>query len=98
MSKDRNKENIVYIGQKSAMNYVMACFAIIQGGSKDIIIKARGRAISRAVDVAEILRSRFLENQVNIKKIETGTEVIESKDRGNFSVSTIEITLELKDK
>ena len=89
------KENIVYIGQKSAMNYVMACFAIIQGGSKDIVIKARGRAISRAVDVAEILRSRFLENQIKITKIETGTEIIESKDRGNFSVSTIEITMTL---
>ena len=89
------KENIVYIGQKSAMNYVMACFAIVQGGSNEIVIKARGRAISRAVDVAEILRSRFLENQVKIKEIVTGTEVIESKDRGNFSVSTIEITLEL---
>ncbi len=91
-------DNVVYIGQKSAMNYVMACFAIIQGGSKDIVIKARGRAISRAVDVAEILRSRFLENQVKIGKIETGTETIHSKDRGDFSVSTIEITLELTKK
>ena len=91
----KNKENIVYIGQKSAMNYVMACFAIVQGGSNEIVIKARGRAISRAVDVAEILKSRFLENQVKIEDIITGTEVIESKDRGNFSVSTIEITLQL---
>ncbi|MFX0135046.1 MAG: DNA-binding protein Alba [Candidatus Hodarchaeota archaeon] len=94
----KEHDNIVYIGQKSAMNYVMACFAIIQGGSKDIIIKARGRAISRAVDVAEILRSRFLENQVKIKDILTGTETISSKDRGDFSVSTIEITLELLKK
>lgn len=94
----RIKENIVYIGQKSAMNYVMACFAILQTGSNEIIIKARGRAISRAVDVAEILRSRFLENQVSVKNIITGTEVIESKDRGNFSVSTIEITLEVVKK
>jgi DNA-binding protein len=98
MSKDRIKENVVYIGQKSAMNYVMASFAIIQGGSKDIIIKARGRAISRAVDVAEILRSRFLQNQVKITKIETGTETIQSKDRGDFSVSTIEIILTLNKK
>ncbi|NVM01563.1 MAG: DNA-binding protein Alba [Candidatus Helarchaeota archaeon] len=96
MSKPR--DNIVYIGQKSAMNYVMACFAIIQGGSNDIVIKARGRAISRAVDVAEILRSRFLQEQVKIKDIITGTETIHSKDRGDFSVSTIEITLELTKK
>ena len=89
------RENIIYIGQKSAMNYVMACFAVIQGGSEEIIIKARGRAISRAVDVAEILRSRFLADQVKIKSIETDTETIHSKDRGDFSVSTIDIILEL---
>ncbi|MHA1145393.1 MAG: DNA-binding protein Alba [Candidatus Helarchaeota archaeon] len=94
MSKD---ENVVFIGQKPAMNYVMACFAIIQGEkSKEIIIKARGRAISRAVDVAEILRTKFMQGQIEIVDIKTGTETIESKDRGNFSVSTIEITLTKK--
>ena len=75
------------------MNYVMACFTVIQSGQKELIIKARGRAISRAVDVAEILKNRFMQNQINIKNITIGTETIESKDRGTFSVSIIEITI-----
>ena len=78
------------------MNYVMACFTVIQSGSKEIIIKARGRAISRAVDVAEILKNRFMQNQIEIKDIIIGTETIESKDRGTFSVSTVEIIIEVK--
>ena len=90
------KENEIFIGQKTAMNYVMACFTVIQSGSKEIIIKARGRAISRAVDVAEILKNRFMQNQVEIKTIEIGTETIESKDRGTFSVSTMEIVIKMK--
>ena len=87
------KENVIFIGRKTAMNYVMACFTVIQSGQKELIIKARGRAISRAVDVAEILKNRFMQNQINIKNITIGTETIESKDRGTFSVSIIEITI-----
>ena len=77
------------------MNYVMACFTVIQSGQKEIIIKARGRAISRAVDVAEILKHRFMQGKIKINDILIGTETIESKDRGTFSVSTIEIILEV---
>ena len=90
------KDNEIFIGQKTAMNYVMACFTVVQSGAKEIIIKARGRAISRAVDVAEILKNRFMQNQVEIKNIEIGTETIESKDRGTFSVSTVEIVIKVK--
>lgn len=90
------KENVIFIGRKDTMNYVMACITVIQGGQNEIILKARGRAISRAVDVSEILRNRFLKDQIDVKKIEIGTETIESKDRGKFSVSTMEITLAKK--
>ncbi|MHA1266788.1 MAG: DNA-binding protein Alba [Candidatus Helarchaeota archaeon] len=89
------KENVIFIGRKTAMNYVMACFTVIQSGQKEIIIKARGRAISRAVDVAEILKNRFMQGSIKIKDIIIGTETIESKDRGTFSVSTIEIIIEV---
>jgi len=90
------KENVIFIGRKDTMNYVMACITVIQGGQNEIILKARGRAISRAVDVSEILRNRFLKDQIDVKNIEIGTETIESKDRGKFSVSTMEITLKKK--
>ncbi|MBD3227432.1 MAG: DNA-binding protein Alba [Candidatus Lokiarchaeota archaeon] len=89
-------ENIIYIGRKPAMNYVMACFTVIQKNLKKLILKARGRAISKAVDVIEILRNRFMKDQVSIESIETGTEQIESEDRGTFSVSTIAITANIK--
>ena len=95
--KDRkDRDNSIYIGQKDTMNYVLACITAVQAGSKVLILKARGRAISRAVDVAEICRNRFMKDQLNIDKIEIGTEQIQSKDRGTFSVSTIEITLNFK--
>ena len=92
MSK-RKQDNSVFIGQKGSMSYVMAVFSILQADHKEVVLKARGRAISRAVDVAEIVRKRFMSGKIDVKEIVTGTEVIESKDRGNFSVSTIEITL-----
>ena len=95
MNLSDRKENVIFIGQKTAMNYVMACFTVIQAGMKEIVIKARGRAISRAVDVAEILKNRFMQNQVKITGVVIGTETIESKDRGAFSVSTMEITIEV---
>ncbi|MHA1310882.1 MAG: DNA-binding protein Alba [Candidatus Helarchaeota archaeon] len=93
---DKSEENVIFIGRKAAMNYVMACFTVIQSGVKELVIKARGKSISKAVDVLEILKNRFMKDQIVIDKIETGTEQIESKDRGTFSVSTIEITAKIK--
>ncbi|NVM01479.1 MAG: DNA-binding protein Alba [Candidatus Helarchaeota archaeon] len=95
-SEKRERDNSIYIGQKDTMSYVLACITAVQAGAKDLILKARGRAISRAVDVAEICRNRFMKDQVQIEKIEIGTEQIQSKDRGTFSVSTMEITLKFK--
>jgi DNA-binding protein len=94
---DKKAENIVFIGQKTAMNYVMACLTVIQAGFNEVILKARGKAISRAVDVAEILRNRFMKDKLDVKSIITGTEVLEREDRGKFSVSTIDIILETKE-
>jgi DNA-binding protein len=76
------------------MNYVLACITLFHGGAKEVIIKARGRAISRAIDVAEVVRRRFLPD-VKITKIGIGTDQMMSQE-GNAptNVSTIEITLE----
>lgn len=93
---DKKKDNIVFIGQKTAMNYVMACLTVIQTGFKEITLKARGKAISRAVDVAEILKNRFMKDKIEVKSIETGTEVLERQDQGKFSVSTIDIIMKIK--
>ena len=87
--------NSVLIGRKPVMNYVLACITFFHGGAKEVSIKARGRAISRAIDVAEVIRRRFLPN-VKIARISIGTDQLAPHDEGNglTNVSTIEIVLE----
>lgn len=84
----------VLIGKKPIMNYVLACITFFHGGAKEVSIKARGRSISRAIDVAEVVRHRFLPD-VKIKSIGIGTDQLLSQDEGEqtTNVSTIEITL-----
>lgn len=87
------EDNTVYIGRKPAMNYVLAVVTQFNsGGSSEVIIKARGRAISRAVDVAEIVKRRFLPN-VETASIVTATEEITREDGSQTAVSSMEITL-----
>jgi archaea-specific DNA-binding protein len=76
------------------MNYVLACITFFHGGAKDVSIKARGRAISRAIDVAEVIRHRFLPD-AKIKSITIGTDQLLPQEEGNSptNVSTIDITL-----
>lgn len=87
-------DNTVFIGKKATMNYVLAVVTQFNAGNNEVIIKARGRAISRAVDVAEIVRHRFVMDAV-IKEIKIDTEVLERKEEGTTAnVSSIEIFLE----
>jgi len=89
-----SEANAVLIGRKPAMNYVLACITLFHGGAKEINVKARGRAISRAIDVVEIVRRRFLLD-VKIKNVDIGTQQLTSTEEGGAptNVSTIEITL-----
>lgn len=87
------ESNAVLIGQKPVMNYVLACMTLFQGGVDEISVKARGRAISKAIDVAEIVRRRFM-TDATVKDIQIGTEQITVEESGRTTnVSTIEITL-----
>jgi DNA-binding protein len=90
-----SENNAVLIGKKPVMNYVLACITFFHGGAKEVSIKARGRAISRAIDVAEVVRRRFLPD-VKVTKIGIGTDQLSSQEEGSgpTNVSTIEITLE----
>lgn len=83
-------ENTVFIGKKATMNYVLAVVTQVNSGSDEVIIKARGRAISRAVDVAEITKNRFIQD-LKYKDIKISTEVIETEGDGSVNVSSIEI-------
>jgi DNA-binding protein len=90
-----SESNAVLIGRKPVMNYVLACITLFHGGAKEVNVKARGRAISRAVDVVEVVRRRFMPD-AKIKKVGIGTEQMAPREEGGMStnVSTIEITLE----
>ncbi|HTY74538.1 MAG TPA: DNA-binding protein Alba [Candidatus Nanoarchaeia archaeon] len=88
------ESNAVLIGKKPVMNYVLACITLFHGGAKEVNVKARGKAISRAIDVVEVVRRKFLPN-VKIKKIGIGTDQVTVQDEGEnlTNVSTIEIIL-----
>jgi len=88
-----SENNIILIGKKPVMNYVLAGLTLIQNGSNTLAIKARGRAISKAVDVAQIIIKRFA-TDVNITNIAINTEQLKSLETGTLSnVSSIEISL-----
>ena len=84
-------DNTVFVGNKPVMNYVLAVVTQFNNGAREVVIKARGKAISRAVDTAEIALNRFLQD-VEKKSINTSTEIVETES-GKTHVSSIEITL-----
>jgi len=84
-------ENAVFIGIKPVMNYVLAVITQFNMGAGEVTLKARGKAISRAVDVSEIVRNRFLQGLV-VKNIKIGTEELQTES-GQVNVSSIEIVL-----
>ena len=83
-------ENIVYVGSKPVMTYVMAIMTAMND-QDEVVVKARGRAISIAVDAAEVTRNRYLTGLKST--VEIGTEAMETEDGGTRNVSTIAITL-----
>ena len=90
-------ENTIFVGNKPPMSYVLAVVTQFNGGSDEVVIKARGRAISRAVDTAEITRNRFVTN-AKVKDIKIGTETITNEEGKSSNVSSIEILLSTKGK
>ncbi len=92
---EKTAENQILIGQKPVMRYVVACLTSFNAGSKNVVVKARGKAISRAVDTAELLRRVFMKD-VLVEKIEIGTEELSRPDRPKSNVSTMEIVLAKK--
>jgi DNA-binding protein len=91
-AKGESEENVIYVGNKPPMSYVLAVVTQFNSGSTDVVIKARGRAISRAVDAAEITRNRFV-TDAKIKEIRIGTEAITNEEGRTSNVSSIEIVL-----
>ncbi len=94
----RTDENVIYVGRKPPMSYVLAVVTQFNSGSAEVVIKARGRSISTAVDTAEIVRNRFV-TDAELIDVKIGTEVITNEEEGRTSnVSSIEIILKTKKK
>jgi DNA-binding protein len=90
-------DNSIFIGGKPFMNYVTG--VVMQFTTKnadEVTVKARGKFISRAVDVAEVAAKRFLKDAVEPKEIRIDSEEFENKEGKQVRVSTIEITLAKK--
>ena len=89
------KSGIVFVGNKMPMDYVLAIITSLSGSdSKELTLKARGKAITTAVDAAEITRHRFLKN-LQVSKIAIGSEEMPPREGDTKArmVSTIEIVL-----
>ena len=90
--KTQGDENIVFIGQKPVKSYVIACLIHFSSGSPKVVIKARGRAIARAVDTAELLRRVFLKD-AQLESIAIYTEEVTREQDRKSNVSAIKLTL-----
>lgn len=90
-------DNSMFIGGKPFMNYVTGVvMQFTTKGANEVVIKARGKFISRAVDVAEVAGKRFLADQVDVKNIVIDSEGFKNTEGRDVRVSTIEITLKKK--
>ncbi|HED05579.1 MAG TPA: DNA-binding protein Alba [Ignavibacteria bacterium] len=88
-------DNVIFIGVKPFMNYITGvAMQFTTKQRSEVIIKARGKSINRAVNVAEAIRKRFLKDKnIGIKDIKIDSEELENKEGKKINVSTIEITL-----
>jgi len=92
MSKPDLQPNLVRIGKKPIMNYVTACVTLFNSGNGEVMVRARGQAIEKAIDTVQMLRRSFLKNVI-VKGIALGSEDVTRYDGTRGNISTIEITL-----
>lgn len=95
MIEKNTDDNVVFIGTKPFMNYVTGVVMQFTTKNQDeVVVKARGRWISRAVDVVESVRKRFLKDKnLQIKHVKIDSDEIENKEGKKVNVSLIEITI-----
>jgi archaea-specific DNA-binding protein len=97
MTTEENKkseEHSIFIGGKPFMNYVTGVVIQFNKGASEVTVKARGKFISKGVDVAEVSRRKFLEEKnVSVKNVSIGSEEFENKEGKMVNVSVLEIVL-----
>ena len=92
---DERRENVVLVGHKPSMAYVMAAMTQFNAGATEVHVKARGKSISKCVDVAEIVRRKFLPD-VKCKAINIGTEDVTTETGQKIGVSTMDLVLAIE--
>ncbi len=92
MSAEPHPTNAVLIGRKDTKNYVLAVLKLFTEGVEEVVIRARGRNICKAVDTAELVRSTYMKD-VKVKDVKIGSEEITDESGRRRRVSTIEIVL-----
>jgi len=90
---DEPRGPVVFIGLKPTMTYVFQVVTQLNSGAGPVVVKARGNAIGKAVDVAEVVRHRFLEGQVEVGLISIETERLTNREGREANVSSISIPL-----
>ena len=91
------EDNSIFVGVKPFMNYVTGVVMQFTVKSADeVIVKARGKFISRAVDIAEVVTKRFLQGTVDVKDVRINSEEFTNKEGKLVRVSTIEVVLKKK--
>ena len=98
MSVQAPQSNEVRVGKKPVMNYVLATLTLLNQGVDRVEIKARGKAISKAVDTVEIVRNRFLPNQIRVAEVRIGSQTVTSAEGRQSRISTIDIVIEKVNK
>ncbi len=92
-----SRDTTVFIGTKPFMNYVTSVVMQFTGkNAREVCIKARGKFISSAVDVAEVVSKRFLQNQVEVSTVRIGSESFKNQDGKDIRVSIVEILMRRK--
>lgn len=90
-------DHTIFIGSKPFMNYVTGVvMQFTTQNADEVVIKARGKFISKAVDIAEVATKRFLEGQIEVSDIKIDSEEFENKEGKQVRVSTLEIFLKRK--
>jgi DNA-binding protein len=92
MSEPNPEPNLVRIGKKPIMNYVTACVTLFNSGNEEVMVRARGQAIEKAIDTVQMLKHGFLKNVI-IKKINLGSEDVTRFNGTRGNISIIEIIL-----
>ncbi|GAH40485.1 unnamed protein product, partial [marine sediment metagenome] len=93
--KENSDDNVIFVGNKPPMNYIIAVLTEFKK-SDEVVVKARGRAISKAVETCEVVRKKFLAD-VTISDIQIGSEnIIDDKTNKPMDLATIEIYMTTK--